>query len=137
MINYLAGSTETINVKDMKTRGRTVNIKSVPKIKKTHISLCLALGMSKNEINEYLEMMGYAPLDEQSADEACLLKMLENWENSHELQWEYKKKFIKGDKSIILKPEEELQAANDMLMLRQDLKYEYAKENRSFPYMKD
>ena len=137
MINYLSGDAGTINVLDMKQRGRTLHIKNVPKIKKTHISLCLALGMSKNEVNEYLEMMGYAPLDEESADEARLLEMLEKWERSHELQWEYKKKFIKGDKSIILKPEEEFEGAMQMLMLRQDLKYEYSKEGLKFPYMKD
>ena len=137
MINYLAGDAGTINVKDMKTRGRTGQIKSVPKIKKTHISLCLALGMSVNEINEYLDLMGYAPLNENSDAESRLIMMLKEWEQAHPLQWEYKKKFIKGEESIILKPEDELKAASEMLMLRQDLKYEYTQDGIHFPYMKD
>ena len=136
MINYLAGDAGTINVVDMRTGEKTFNIKAVPKGRKTHIALCLALGMSADEINEYLTYMGYAPLDTENPDEEFLINKLDNWENKHEIQRQFKRKYILGEKNISLEPADELQAVSDMLMLRQDLKYEYARSKKAFPYMK-
>ncbi len=136
MINYLAGDVDNINAVDMKTGEKTHNIKAVPKGRKTHISLCLALGMAADEINEYLGNMGFSELDESIEDENDLMTALDKWEKDHGLAKSLKQKYIKGDPSVSMAPEEELQAAGDMLLLRQDLGEEYRKNEKAFPYMK-
>ena len=140
MINYITGSHETIQVMDMKSRDRSINIKAIPKLKKTHISMCLALGMCADEIDRYLEMMGYFPLDEEDRVEGLLKQHLEKWKAEHPLTGKFKAKYIndEGDQhaQTSLSEKEELQAVSDMLMLRPDLKLEFAKEGKRFPYMK-
>lgn len=136
MINYLAGSEETINVIDMKTGRRTAEIRQIPKNRKAHISLALSLGMTCNEINEYLELMGFAPLDEDSEDERYLIKVINRWDDKHPLQQVFKEKYILGESTIEMDTEDERQAVSDMLMLRQDLRDEYKKSRKVFPYLK-
>lgn len=136
MINYLSGSTDTVNVTDLKTGSRIPDLKHIPKNRKSHISLALALGMTVCEINQYLEMMGYIPLDEEDIDDAVLIKELNKWDEEHPLQKIYKKKYIEEDDNIDMTLEEEQRAANDMLMLRQDLKDQYKRRKLKFVYVK-
>lgn len=99
MINYLSGSSETIHVLDMKTGKRSARIKAVPRRKKTHITMCLALGMTEEDINEYLDLMGYGALDADDPEERMLLKMLQLWESEHPQQRRYKKQYIYADEA--------------------------------------
>ena len=144
MINYIAGSCESIHVLDMKSRDRSVHMKSVPKLKRTHISICLALGMTTCEINKYLTVMGFMPLDEGDEDEKVLLKKLPIWERTHPNVWNFKKEYLfnserasKTGSKIEPSDSEDVQAVKDMLMLRSDLNYEYKKEGVQFPYLKE
>ena len=142
MINYITGSADSINAMDMKTRSKNANVKAVPKLKKTHIAICLALGMAEDEINSYLELMGFLPLDENDKDEGALVEMLAVWESEHPLTRAYKNiyELVRDENAVDtaeLSAREELQAVSDMLMLRNDLDYEYMKKGLEFPYLKD
>lgn len=136
MINYLSGSTSTINVTDRKTGERVPAIKQVPKSRKAHISLAMALGMTVEEIDRYLELMGYMPLSEEDPKDRTLILALEKWEDEHPLQRALKDKYIDGDEHIEMDHEDELQAVSDMLMLRQELKEQYRRKKLKFDYLK-
>ena len=146
MINYIVGGYEDINVIDMKSRDRSTNTKAVPKLKKTHIAICLALGMCADEIARYLELMGYGSLDMEDSTEAALKEHLDKWEVAHSKTKAFKRKYITGfssasgrmpAKKTSLSMKEELQAVSDMLMLRTDMSYEFRKVGTAFPYMKE
>ncbi len=136
MITYLFGNTETINTIDPKTRKKTIRIKRVPKNKRTHIALCLALGMSVDEINVYLTLMGYSPLAEETEGEKTLIEMLKEWEKRFPLPGLYKKLHFGGSRKVRLTPADELHAVEDMLTLRQTLKTFYKIQGIPFPYLK-
>lgn len=127
MINYLSGSRTTINVMDGSRSGITSGIKHIPKSKRAHISLCLALGMTAPEIDRYLDMMGYSPLDGTDTDEGILLRMLEQWDSGHPQQAEFKEKYLSlGDNTGSgMEPEAQDEAVEQMLGLRLDLKAMY------------
>lgn len=135
MINYLSGSVETINVTDIKSGLRVSDIKQIPKSRKSHISLALALGMTNEEIDRYLELMGFLTLDNNDPDEAILIKELHKWDDEHPLQREFKEIFINGNESVQMPLEDELQAVSDMLMLRQDLNDRYRIRKMKFDYL--
>ncbi|MCQ4636392.1 hypothetical protein NE619_06595 [Anaerovorax odorimutans] len=120
--------------------------KYVPKNKKTYISIGLALGMIVKDLDIYLKMMGYAPLDGTCLEEGLLINALEKWEGEHPLQRKFKEKYFDGNDEIKLDKQDEKQVVNDMLGLRNDLKeiYEafpksaYNKETTTkFPYMNE
>lgn len=136
MINYLSGSYEYINALD-REKNMTPGFKHIPKNKKAHISICLALGMSIDAIDEYLIMMGYHPLDAVDSDEGQLINLITRWDDKHPEQLVFKEKYFNDRKDIILSLEEELKAVNDMLFLREDLKeqYEICNENGEFMYL--
>ncbi len=137
MINYLSGDSEKINVIDKKSHKRTMRIKQMPKNKRVHTSMCLALGMGKDETNRYLEMMGFAPLDEGGEQEQFLSKMLEEWESKHPQAYELKKRISDDpDDPCMLADDKRREAAEEMLMLRQELREAYAAQGLDFPYMK-
>ncbi len=136
MINYLSGDSETINVTDAKSREVTMRIKQIPKNKRTHIALCLSLGMAKHEVNHYLKLMGFAPLSDEIPQEAQLITVLSAWEMQHPLPARYKELYFYGKPSGELTQREELLAVEEMLMLRQDLSCEYEKLGLDFPYLK-
>ena len=125
----------------------TSGIKYVPKSKKTHISVGLAIGMTAKELDEYLQMMGYAPLDATYPNEGMLLELLENWESAHPLQRCFKEKYLKGNSTgVEMDGLQKLRAVDEMLGLRSDLKevYEKSRELRGncgkcqkFPYMSE
>lgn len=121
MINFLSGSSETINVVDRKTGKRTIKIKHIPKGRKKYISLCLSLGMTHADIDRFLVMMGYAPLEILDSDEGKLITELTEWENSHPLQRAFKDKYFSGDTAIRLTDEEEYRAVDEMLQLKTDI----------------
>ncbi|MBQ6622637.1 MAG: hypothetical protein IJH75_07355 [Mogibacterium sp.] len=135
MINYLAGDSETIHVLDRRTGKRTIRIKHVPKGKRQHISLCLALGMTAEELDEYLELMGYAPLDISDRDEGLLLTELKDWERRHPLQGAYKQQFFGKDPSVLLTESEKREAVEEMLQLRADLTEAYHARGLNMPYI--
>lgn len=144
MVNYLSGSSESINSYDKVKGCRTSAIKHVPKNRKAHIALCLALGMNADEIDKYLEMMGYAHLDGIDRHEGPLINILRKWDDMHPLQRKYKEKYLFGNADMELSGREELQAVNEMLQLRSDLKDIYEANNlnnegkkEKFPYMND
>ena len=143
MINYLAADPQAVNVIDQKSRRRTVRIKYLPKNKRTHISLCLALGMSREQIDEYLDLMGYLPLDEMVADERKLIERLDEWNERYPLSQMYRRQYFDDHYSDendggerLLTPEKELQAVEEMLTLRQSLRTSYKMQGESFPYLK-
>lgn len=136
MINYLSGSPQTLNTTNMKTGSRGPELKRVPKSRKAHIALALALGMTCGEIDQYLELMGYQLLNEEDPDDQILMAELDRWDEEHPLQRKYKEKFINGNTRIELDEEEEKQAVSDMLMLRQDLRDRYKRRKLKFMYMK-
>ena len=144
MVNYLSGYSESINSYDKVKGCRTSAIKHVPKNKKAHIALCLALGMTVEETDKYLKMMGYASLDGADRHEGRLINILKNWDDMHPLQRKYKEKYLMGKSNVELSGREELLAVNEMLQLRSDLKDIYEETNRNnegkkekFPYMND
>lgn len=144
MINYLSGYSESINSYDKAKACRTSAIKHVPKNKKAHVALCMALGMTVAEIDRYLEMMGYAPLDGIDRHEGPLINILKKWDDMHPLQRKYKEKYLLGNVDMELNCREELGAVNEMLQLRSDVKDIYEGENfnnegkkEKFPYMND
>lgn len=131
MINYVSGGFASINTLDRLGK-RTLGIKHIPKNRKTHISLCLALGMTSGEIDEYLELMGYAPLDAIDNEEGRLINEVRKWEEEHPLPRLFKEGLLK-------RPRDRAQAVNEMLMLRSDLKaaYEEQNEGKKFQYLSD
>lgn len=135
MINYLSGSVETINVIDRKSGKRSLQFKHVPKSKKAHISLALALGMSISEINKYLTMMGFAALDAVIMDEGLLLNSMTIWEREHPATKEYKRWFFSNKKENDLSSSEISAAVQQMLDLREDLQILFDSFGRKFPYM--
>lgn len=120
MINFLSGSSETINVIDKKTGKRTINIKHVPKGRKKYINLCLSLGMTTQDINEFLGLMGYSKLDMMDRDEGRLVKQLIDWEYEHPLQRSFKSKYFGGDNTIQLSEDEDFSAVAQMLQLKSE-----------------
>ena len=153
MINYLSGSRTTINVRDGVRGNITSGIKYIPKTKRAHISMCLALGMDLQDLDRYLEMMGYSPLDSIDSDEGALILMLNQWNNEHPQQAKFRAGYINTDGPSgddTMSPEEQLAAVDQMLELRMDLKemYEQACEKlreegvsdkrfRKFPYFNE
>ncbi len=137
MINYLSGGTETIHILNMDKGIRTSRVKGVPKGRKTHIAMCLSLGMSAPEINEYLERVGYGRLDPDNYDERILLKMLDLWDDGHPLQRRFKEVFLSESRQQTepMTEDEEAAAVSEMLHLRQNLMTEYKARGESFPYL--
>ena len=121
MINFLSGSSETINVVDRNTGRRTVRIKHVPKGRKKYIELCLSLGMTTSDINRYLELMGYDELNIMNKEEGALITALTEWESKHPLQRAFKNKYFGGDDTVHLSEEEEYIAVDEMLQMRSEL----------------
>ena len=124
----------------------TSGVKYVPKNKKTHISIGLALGMTIDDLDIYLKMMGYASLDGTYLEEGLLINFLEKWEESHPLQRAFKNKYIYNKLDADFKMSDEIQAINDMLKLRSEIKEMYENfletspnktKNKKFPYMND
>ena len=132
MINFLSGDSETIHTLDRKTPVQVIRFKPVPKNRKTHISLCLALGMSRAEVDEYLGLMGFGPL-KRDGDEGRLAEMLTRWEKKRPLQRAYKEACFQGEPDAIA-PEAQRKAVQEMLYLRHDLQQEYKKQGILFPY---
>lgn len=129
MINFLSGNSEMINVFDRKTGKRTINIKHIPKGRYKYIELCISLGMTTADIDHFLSMMGYAPLDETSRKESGLVSALNEWEQKHPLQRSFKRKFFEGDTGVNLSDEEEFQAVDEMLQLKADIAELYTFDN--------
>lgn len=66
MRNYLAGGSYKNKASFvLKTRNR-----------RSHISMCLTLGMTKVDIDEYLALLAYHPLDSTNEDEALLINFV-------------------------------------------------------------
>ena len=135
MINFLSGDCSTVNVIDRKTGKRSINIKRIPKSRRKFISMCMALGMTADDIDRFLEMMGYAPVDVSDKDEGRLLAALAEWENMHPLQRAYKNLHFRGDASVMLSPAEEFSAVREMLQLRSDLDEAYRQKGYEFIYL--
>ena len=135
MINFLSGDASTFNVVDRKTGKKTINIKRMPKSRRKYITMCMALGMTADDIDQFLEMMGYATIDVSDVDEGRLLMELTAWETAHPLQRAYKNRHFKDAPSIYLTPAEEYQAVNEMLHLRSDLEEAYKQKGYEFIYL--
>ena len=138
MVNYLSGSIDTVNVIDRKSGRRSLQFKSVPKGKKAHISLALALGMERKEIDRYLTMMGFATLDAVDIDEGFLLNSLAFWEEEHPGAKRFMRSYLAaGDRrTMMTRTPEAAKAVGQMLSLRQDLSAMYEERGRRFPYLK-
>ena len=122
MINFLSGTSNAINVIDLNTGKRTVNIKHVPKKRSKYIEMGIALGMTESDLNELLTKMGYAPLDGESDRDSELLTGLRKWEKVHPMQRKFKDKYFGGDDLIRLTEEEEHQAVEEMLHLSSEMR---------------
>jgi len=136
MINYLSGSIDTINVVDLKSGRQTLKFKKVPKSKRAHISLALALGMPRESIDRYLTMMGFASLDAVDIEEGLLLNVLSVWEKKHPLARRFAKAITSAEKPHFSEAEEK-QAVQEMLNMRRNLKEMYRNAGRQFPYLKE
>lgn len=134
MINFLSGSSDTINVIDKTTGKRTINIKHVPKGRKKYINLAISIGMTTEDINEFLFLMGYAPLDVHDKEDGTLVMLLTEWEHEHPVQRAFKNKYICGDDTVVLTEAEEFTAVDEMLQLKVDITEEFLKRGESFPY---
>ena len=140
MVNYLSGDHATINTFDWKNRKRTPNIKYIPKSRKFHISLCLALGMTKDETNYYLDLMGYAPLSEEDRTEWLLIRLLEEWEAKHPDLLAQKERLLSSDHTKD-SDEDPLSFAEysalqeELLFLREELYNGFQEHGVAFPYM--
>ena len=137
MINFLSGDSETVHVLDKDRSRHIIRIKYIPKGKKKHISLCLSLGMTGQDIDEYLGLMGYAPLRDGSKEERTLVEFLDKWEAAHPVQRIFKEKCISGREtggSDELAPAYELKAVREMLELKEDLIADYEASGITFPY---
>lgn len=135
MINFLSGDASTFNVIDRKTGKRSINIKRMPKSRRKYIAMCMALGMTTDDIDRFLEMMGYGTIDVSDSEDGKLLMALTEWETNHPLQRAYKNHYFKNDDSIELSPAEEYQAVRDMLQLRSDLAEAYRHKGYEFIYV--
>ena len=133
MINYLSGSSDTIHTMDHRKPVRLVGFKPIPKNRKTHISLCLALGMTRSEIDRYLTMMGYGPLRDKG-DEGTLIRMLTDWEKKKPLQRAFKEAYFNEEQQTPFPSAQKQNAVQEMLDLRRDLQFEYKKQGLTFPY---
>lgn len=140
MINYLSGDHTTINTYDRTTRRRSLRIKYIPKGRKFHISLCLALGMTVKEIDHYLELMGYAPLMTDDKTEGRLIRMLDEWESAHPFQRAYKDMLLSSG-SERSEVEKEFSFAaytafqEELLFLREEMYNHFKEQGLPFPYM--
>lgn len=120
MINYLSGDYSTYNVIDRYSKSKTQKNKKIPTFKKTHIELCLALGMTYTDVNRYLNLMGYANLDPTDKDESKLINLLVKWEVAHPLQRLYKNVYLSENNSgMSIDGHDELEAVKEMLSLRE------------------
>ena len=124
----------------------TSGIKYVPRNKRTHIAVALALGMTTDDIGKYLDLLGYSHLDGTNDDEGILMNLLDKWEEAHPLQRLFKDKYIYGRTEQQMPGFEQLQAVNEMLKLRSEIKemYEEFQNNspdkdkiKKFPYMNE
>lgn len=136
MINFLSGDSETIHALKRKSTQHVLNFKHIPKGRRSHISLALALGMTQDEVDKYLDLMGFFPLDAVDQQEGILINMLQAWEREHPLQSRLKRRVIDGDLSVEMTEEEEKLAVREMLLLRQDLSEGYSEMKMSCPYIK-
>ena len=102
--------------------------------------------MTTDDINEYLDLIGYAHLDWTHDEEGVLMNLLDKWEAGHPFQRIFKDRYIKGEAVIFLEKEEELQAVSDMLKLRSEIKEMYdsfvehtsiGRPIKKFPYMNE
>ncbi|MBQ6582240.1 MAG: hypothetical protein IJH77_00280 [Mogibacterium sp.] len=152
MINYLSGEPDTIHVSDRRTGKRTAYFKAVPKSRKAHIALCLALGMTRDEVCRYLRTMGYSVLSTEDPEDRRLIRELDQWDREHPWVWQYKQYRISSVPDVemppsfgedntfrgnLLTPGLERKAVNDMLELRQTLQISYQAAKKEFPYRKD
>lgn len=140
MVNYLSGDHTTINTYDWQNRRKTLNIKYIPKNRRFHISLCLALGMTTNEINEYLNLMGYAPLDAEDKAEGLLVRLLDEWDTSHPLQRTFKDRLLSADPAETevtadLSFEDYTALQEELLFMREEMSKRFKEAKVSFPYM--
>lgn len=136
MINYLSGSWETVNVIDRASGKVSPSIKSIPKGRRVHISLGLALGMTRQELNRYLKLMGFSMLDAVNEDDKLLIELLDKWEKSHSVQRKFKDIYIDMKSEGSMSTAKQVQAVDDMLALRSELRLEYIKRGAKFPYMR-
>ena len=137
MINYLSGKSDTLHAVDLSSGRITSHLKILPRSRKEHIAICLALGMITDEINNYLSVTGYTELDSNEAEERALIIALDMWDDVHPLPKQYKAKYILEDKSAVMEHDDEFTAAEEMLQMRQSLKDEYRRKNERFPYIND
>ena len=135
MINFLSGDTSTVNVIDRRTGKKSINIKRIPKSRRKYIAMCMALGMTADDIDRFLEMMGYAAIDAGDSNDGRLLMALTEWETAHPLQRAYKNRYFKNDVSAELSPEEEYRAVKDMLHMRSDIEETYRHKGYDFIYV--
>lgn len=135
MINYLSGDPEMIHTLERSSDRHSLSLKHVPKGRRSHISLALALGMT-TEIDRYLELMGFMPLDAVQADEGILISALAKWEKDHPLQRRLKQMELERDGSIEMTEKEIDEALREMLHLRQDVGAEFDKIKKTCPYLK-
>ena len=93
----------------------TSGVKYVPRSKRTHIAIALALGMTTDDISRYMDLLGYAHLDGTNNDEGILMNLLDKWEEAHHLQRQFKNTYIYGSEKTHMQITEQQQAVNEML----------------------
>ena len=136
MINFLSGDSERINVIDRVSGKRTINIKYIPKGRNKFIELGVSLGMTAEDINRLLDLMGYGPLDTANKGESTLISRLADWESKHPIQRKFKNKYFYGASDTELTRAEECEAVDEMLTLRAELIDQYRKDGAEPDYLR-
>ena len=77
--------------------------------------------MTLEDINRYLKMMGYAPLDIMDKNEGRLISRLTEWERTHPIQRAFKSKYIDGNNTVQLTETEEHSAVEQMLQMKSEI----------------
>ncbi|MBQ9059891.1 MAG: hypothetical protein IJ128_01950 [Firmicutes bacterium] len=135
MINYLSGDPESIHALERRSQRHSIRFKQIPKGRKSHIALALALGMTV-EIDQYLELMGFVPLDAVQQEEGILINILRKWEEEHPLQRKLKQMELESDQTIEMTEEEIRRAVTEMVHLRENVGAEFARLRKPCPYLK-
>lgn len=116
MINYLCGDYRCIHSLESNHSSLSKRTKRIPKDKKSHIELCVALGMNAQDIDTYLELMGYTSLSDASEYECIIAHKLGKWMNEHPLQEKFIAKYLRTTASNCnMTQEDEYQAVTQML----------------------
>lgn len=109
-------------------------VRPAPISRRANISMCLCFGLSEKQINEYLGILGYEPLKAVSdINEGMLIHFLSRWDEEHPLAVKFRKKHYEGQE-ITLSEEEEKEALEQILGLKDDMRFEFDRSDMNISF---